>query len=81
VPNDSRSENFDCPFDPDDLEPSSIGQAILAIICAALCVLSIVVAGIVWAKWRRVKIAKFDIVKQWSQSDVLLAITICVEFF
>ena len=43
VPSDSFSESWDCPFSPDDVEPSPTGQEITSVICGTILLISLII--------------------------------------
>jgi hypothetical protein len=80
-PNDNRAESFDCPFDPDTLEPSQSGKVIAYVTTISLFLIIAVMSACIWRKLWRFGVITLEIRKEISQSDVMLMALIVVEFF
>ena len=81
IPTDNRKQSFDCPFNENDLEPSDTGRITMYTICFGLLMIMAFVSGIIWFKYWKLGIVALTERAMYSTGDILLAVTILLEFF
>lgn len=72
-------EDFDCPFNEDDVEPSEQGRIINLGISVGVALLTCIMTVFVWKKWKNHKIEPLNSKHEMSTNDFMVMMTVLIE--
>ncbi|CAG9331430.1 unnamed protein product [Blepharisma stoltei] len=80
-PTDFRITRTNCPFDDKLKQTFAKGRALVFGICFFIAVVTTIVTFVVWKKWWNLKVEELTKSEELSIADMIVGITIVVEFF
>ncbi|CAG9319094.1 unnamed protein product [Blepharisma stoltei] len=80
-PNDLRDENSKCPFSTRLVKTFVKGRELLFGICFGIVLITIVITVFIWKTWWNIPIEMLNKKEEISMQDMVVGITIAVEFF
>ena len=80
-PTEFRTSTGDCPFPDEDIQESTIGEAILYMAGIGFITLTLVLTLVIWRKHKKAKIPPLNSRQVISQADIILMFIVFFEFF
>ncbi|CAG9319127.1 unnamed protein product [Blepharisma stoltei] len=80
-PTDLRNQNSDCPFPDDKVKTFIKGKILIFGICFAIALVSMIITFVIWKRWWNIPIEELKEKQEISFPDLIVAITIAIEFF
>lgn len=79
-PPDTITVDWDCPHDPDDEKESEFGVTVGYTFCFGLFLIQMSISVYIWKRWWKVQPIPIQVRSPYSQSDILMGVTIFIDF-